>query len=82
MPVAQHQLTVGADIDDQLVFFMLVWLFGQQHTNIVGAHKSGLNRQHEHVRGGIDLDTQIPGLDVQTVMKHRRKRRHAHILRI
>jgi hypothetical protein len=80
--VAQNQFNIGADIDDELVFIMLVGLFTDQNADIVRSDKTGLIGQNKQIGGRVDIQTQIPGLDVHTVVNDRRERRQSHKLRI
>jgi hypothetical protein len=58
--VAQHDLGIGADVDQQRHLFGQVGPLGQHHAGGVGAHVAGNTRQHIDARIAVDRGNRSP----------------------
>ncbi len=65
LPVAQHDLGIGADIDQQHHLVLPVRAFGQRRAGGIGADMAGDAGQHVDARAAIDVEVDLarPGVD-------------------
>ena len=53
--VTQHELPVGADVDDEQHVVLVVGLLGDEHSHVVGSDEPGLHRQHVQPAARVEL---------------------------
>ncbi len=80
--VAQHDLGVGAHVDQQHQLVALLGRLGQQHADVVGADMAGLQRHAVDVRAGVQLQPQLARLDVERRVRGQREGRRAQVGRV
>ena len=82
LPVAEHDLGIGADIDDQHRFIGPVRGFGQHHASRVGPHVARDAGQHVDARAGVDIEVDVSCLQGQPVRPREREGGTAQLGRI
>ena len=82
LAIAQHDLTVGADVDQQGDVIAVMGLLGDDGGYVVGADVAGFDRRHMDVRTGGHAQAQITGLDIQRVLDGRGKRSATQLHRV
>ncbi len=75
--VAQHELAVGADVEDQQHFVLLVGLFGDDHAYVVRPDEAGLDRQDVQAAAPAELQPDGRGEGIHRALDGGRERRHA-----
>ena len=78
-PVAQDDLGIGADVDDQHELVAGVRGLGQLHGDVVGADVAGDAGQHVHTRRRVQAQTQLARLEVDRLAHRQRERRAAEL---
>jgi len=71
LPVAEHQLAVGAYVDDQQDLVLLVGLLDDDHGHIVGADESRLHRKHVQTAAGVERQAYGGGEGVDGTLRGR-----------
>ena len=80
--VAEHDLGVRPDVDDQVHGLLLVRRLGQDHPGRVGADVSGDARQQVHARARVDVQIDVGRPAVDGAVRGQRERRAAELRRI
>ena len=80
--VAEHDLRVRPDVDDQVHGLLLVRRLGQDHARGVRADVSGDARQQVHARPGVDVQVDVGRPAVDGPVRGQRERRAAQLGRV
>ena len=78
--VSQEQFAVGADVDDEYLFVLVVRFLGNQHAHIVRTDEAGLNGQDMDIGPGIYPEPEIAGLDIERALDRGNEGRTADVL--
>ena len=81
-PVAEHQLGVGADIDEQRQFVAQIRPFGEHHAGRIGADMAGDAGQAIDEGAGRDVKVEFARARLEGAVEGQRERRAAEFGRI
>src|SRR5512134_3429333 len=65
VPVAEEQLAVRSDIDDEDHLVLEILLLRYQNAHIISADKPCFDRKHMDKRSGVDLETEVTRFDIK-----------------
>ena len=82
LPVAEHDLGIGADVDDQHRFVRAVRRFGEHDARRVGPHVARDAGQHVDPATGVDVEVDVACLQVEPVRPREREGGAAQLGRI
>src|SRR6185437_13320159 len=82
LPVAQHDLGVGADIDEQRNFLAKVGPLGQYHTGCVSSDMAGYAGQRVRPRTAVQVQADLRGPKLQGFVGREREGRASELHRV